>query len=766
MMKSIQVIVEALRWLVSIFPFFPIKYVNKKLRQNAKPQSQKSLDNNRKFVGRSMIWVTIAIFTVFIFRYASIITTGELFGKDLRAMAKQNYSMTETVYAKRGNIYDRNGIPIAIDSSNYSVHVVLDESYVDEDKNRLYAEKSDFDAIANIFQEYLGLEKDYTLSQLNKDAYQVEFGTKGNDISFETRDKIEKAAEAQGIKGIGFKTHLSRSYPNGVFASHFIGTASQKDANDETKGMVGINGIEASMNEILSGKDGKATLEKNHLGQPLPGTAESIVEAVDGEDVYTTLDSTLQTTLERLLDEMVAKTGEAQIMATMMKADTGEILATSQRPTFNPETGDVPEDENFIWQNMLYQTNYEPGSTMKVFLLGAAIQAGTFQPNASFQSGTYKIADTEIHDWDWETLNHTGLTMTFSQGFAHSSNIGMVLVEEQLGVNNWLATLDRMKFGMPTRVGFGGEASGVLPSDNIVSKTQSGFGQGISVTGIQMMRGFTTIANGGEMLEPKFISKIVNTNTNEQRVSQREVVAKIFSEATANSVLNHMESVSTDATYGTGYSALQGGPIFKLNDQPMPVKTGTAEVAKQEGGYYQGKFLNSVVAMDNPTDPNFIMYITVRLPEHYATSYSGDVINPMMRKATELKETFENTQSDMATESITLKDYIGKVPGDSMDSMRREVLQPILIGNGSKVIKQSVKAGTKVKPNSHVLILTNGDLTMPDMYDWNRTEVDQLAEWLELSVTYEGEGDKVVGQSIQANANLKNGASLKVTMGS
>src|SRR5574337_1270355 len=266
--------------------------------------------------------------------------------RDDSPLAKSNYSETTTIYAKRGTIFDREGAAIATDSSDYSIYVIIDKTYVSAVGKKLYASSEDFAKIEATFKEKLDIDESYTRSQLNiPKASQVEFGTKGKHISFTLKEQIEKEAKDKGIVGIGFTSHLARSY-SGNFASNFIGLAGLKDGDDDTKGLIGQFGIEASLDSTLSGKNGVETLEKNKNGQTLKGIAKSVTPAKDGQDVYTTIDSTLQSYTETLVDTSLQKFTAPEVVATLVKADTGEILATTQRPTFDPSTQKVigPKD--------------------------------------------------------------------------------------------------------------------------------------------------------------------------------------------------------------------------------------------------------------------------------------------------------------------------------------------------------------------------------------------------------------------------------------
>ncbi|PCS02668.1 Cell division protein FtsI [Lactococcus chungangensis CAU 28 = DSM 22330] len=754
----------------------------RKVAKNA-AKTHLSPQANRKRIAQDILILAIFVFTVFIVRFSWIIVTDSSNGVKLSERAKSNYSETTTIYAKRGTIFDRNGTAIATDSSDYSIYVILDTTYVSGEGKKLYAAPKDFTAIAQLFKEKLGIDEKYTLAQLQrKGASQVEFGTAGKHISFTQKEEIANAAKEKGLAGIGFTSHLARSYPNGNFASNFIGLAGLKDGDDDTKGLIGQFGLEASLNGILSGKNGVETLEKDKNGQALQGVAKSVTPAKDGQDVYTTIDANMQGYLETLMDTTGIKDAGAQnVVATLVKADTGEILATTQRPTFNPATQTVigPKDDNksdkenlFGQNNLLYQAAFEPGSTFKLFTVAAGIETKTFNPNATYVSKPIMVVDAPVSDWDVKDFPD-GRAMTFAQGFAHSSNVGMSKLQIAMGDKSWDDYLKRFRFGVPTRMGVGGESFGNLPDENVVSQVNSSFGQGISVTEVQMLRGYTAFANGGKMLEPHFISKIADIDAGTERVSQPEIVGKPIEKSTADDVLKYMVNVGTDPTFGTAYDWKNNQPYFRVDGKDVSIKTGTAQVAKPTGGYYEGdtSYLYSAVAMVPSENPDFIFYMTVTLPEHWTLSYISDVANPLLERAYELKSTIDETSlattnnENVKEAKVTLGDYKGKSPGNTLDQLRQQILQPVVVGSGSVITKQSIEAGTKLGANARILLLTDGDVAMPDIYDWSKEDVATLAKWTGITVTYNGsETGKVTEQSIKMNSSLKKGQKLTVTL--
>ena len=727
---------------------------------------------NRRRVGQSLILLSVFLFFVFLINFAIIIGTDSKFGVDLSEGAKQVHQKQVTVQAKRGTIYDRTGYPIAQDSTTYTIFAIIDKNYVSAHKEILYVEESQFDKVADIFHEFLGMEKDYVLNQLRlPNLNQVYFGTKGKNIPYGTMTAITEAAEAAGVKGISFSTSPGRLYANGVFASHFIGLAQLKDNEDGSQSLYGQTGIESAMDHILSGQDGKITYEKDSYGRIIPGTEIVNAEPVDGKDVYTTLSSELQRSLEENMDVFYGeKTKGVYANATLLSAKTGEILATTQRPTFDPDTKSGLEDLN--WNTTLYQGHFEPGSTMKVMTLASAIDNNTFNPNEYYTNNTYQLADAKINDW---TINEgrDPQTLTFANGFALSSNVGMTMLEQRMGDTKWLNYLSKFRFGYPTRFGMNGEAGGVFPADNIVTIAMSSFGQGISVTNTQMLRAFTAIGNQGVMLQPKFISAIYDPHTDSARISQPEIMGKPVSADAANQTLNYMVTVGTDPYYGTLYSK-DVGPVIQVDGYNIAVKSGTAEIAKEKGGGYMegvNDTINSVVAMIPAENPEFIMYVTVQQPQHWSFLYWQDLVTPVLKKAMSLKDSLNLTGSAPALANLAneteykLPDIIGESPGDMADELRRNLVQPVILGNGSKIEKVSKKAGTNLEANQQILLLTNRFETLPDMYGWTKANVEKFSSWTDIEINFEGSGSKVVSQSIDVGASLKKTKKITITLG-
>ncbi|HEL2382351.1 TPA: penicillin-binding protein [Streptococcus suis] len=727
---------------------------------------------NRRRVGQHLLLLTVFVFFIFLINFAYIIGTDSRSGVSLSERAAAVHQQEVTIQAKRGTIYDRTGVPIAEDSTTYTIYAIIDKEYVSEFQEVLYVESSQFQKVADIFNKYLGMETDYVNKQLNQpDLKQVYFGTLGKNISYSTMSSIQEEMKTAGIKGIAFNASPGRMYPNGNFASIFVGLANLIENKDGSHSLQGMSGMEYYLNDILAGQDGKVIYEKDSQGRILPGTESVEQETVNGQDVYTTISADLQRSLETNMNTFFDTAKGKYANATLVSAKTGEILATTQRPSYDSDTKEGLGEEGMIERSLLYQEAFEPGSTMKVLTLAAAIDNGTFNPNAYYTNSEYTIADAKINDW---TVNDgkEAVTLNFAQGFSLSSNVGMTLLQQEMGDEKWLNYLARFRYGYPTRFGMGDEAPGLVPEDNIVTIAMSSFGQGISANQVQMLRSFSAIANDGIMLEPKFISALYNPNTDSTRLAAKEEVGNPVSEKAADDTLGYMINVGTDPVFGTLYSHDLQGPAIQVDGYDIAMKSGTAEIASEDGqGYIKGAYINSVVAMIPAEDPEFIMYVTIRQPEVFSILSWDSIISPTLKEAMLLKD---NLNLDAPAPSLSLvtteteyqlPDIVGKSPGETAEDLRRNLIHPVILGNGSEIKKVSEEKGAVLPANKQVLLLTNKFETLPDLYAVTKENMDLFAEWTGIEVIYEGSGSKVIKQSVEVGSELKKIKELTVTLG-
>lgn len=607
---------------------------------------------NRKKVGIFLFCATLLVFTVFICRFIYIVGVGKVGNTSLGQRTQELYQGSSVVQAKRGTIYDRNGVPLAEDATSYSLYAVLDKEYLGladpktKEKEKLYIQDKDVDVVAEVLNKYLEIDKKDVLERLgqkkNKDGEtikQVEFGKKGRGISLEIKNKIEGTLKAKNIKGIYFNSHPARMYPNGIFSPYLIGYAALKDQDDEDAGLTGKMGIELAKNDVLSGTDGEIRFQKDKYQNPQPGSTVVEKEAVDGADIYTTLDSTLQLRLEDLLTQSYEEYGQEDIIAMLMEAKTGRILAASQRPVFNPETLEGLDDKG-EWKNLLLEQPFEPGSTMKIFTVAAAIETGVFNENDTFISGEVQVDDAVINDHIPEGVGR----ITYRQALAWSSNVGMVNLQRMMDLR-WLDYVEKFGFTKATDSGLYAEHAGSVQSKTSVDRAMSAYGQAIAVTPFQMMQGFTAISNDGKMLKPQYISKIVSQDGKEKTV-EPEIVSEPIKESTAKKVREMMVDVTEDEVYGTGEN------FYKIDGYHVAAKTGTAQIS-ENGVYLADQYLYSVVQMAPAENPEYIMYVTMKKPPlgAQAEELIAKISNSLLKRALEFDTTVQPEVTKKADET-------------------------------------------------------------------------------------------------------------------
>ncbi|GAA2899784.1 penicillin-binding transpeptidase domain-containing protein [Enterococcus pseudoavium] len=702
-----------------------------------------------------MFATSIGLFFLFAIRMIYVVAGGHVAGTSLETKTEELYRGGQVIKAKRGTIYDRNGEVIAEDATSYAVYAILSESYV-SGKEKLYAQEKNFDELAAILNKYLGISKKSALKTLNSGInsdgtskyYQVEFGNKGKNISEETKQNIEDAMKKAKVKGLYFSEHTDRMYPNGNFASHFIGYA-QPDKKEE---LAGVMGVEAAYDDVLKGKNGKVVYQKDENQRPIPGSIAEEKKAVDGEDIYTTLDAGLQSYLETLLDKVNSEAKPTEMTAMLMQAKTGDILAMSQRPTFNPETKEGLGGDN-SWRNFLIEDTYEPGSTMKVFTTSAAVNEGVFNENESYLSGKIQVADATINDWD---LGKKGI-LTMRQALSWSSNVGMVKLEEKLG-DRWPEYVKRFGFGQSTYSGLPGESKGTLPTSNIVDQAMSSYGQAIGVTNFQMMRGFTAVANDGKMLQPHYIEKVSDPNTNKEIITKPEVVGEPITAETAQKVREYMRDTVESENYGSAYDQ------YKVPGYHISAKTGTAQIA-ENGRYLTGdtNYIYSIALMIPSEDPEYILYLTMKQPQENEAGILGEIANPLLSRAMEFQNNQPDSSEQESSTKVTVEDYRNLSTAKAAADANKRGVTAVVIGDGDKVVKQSAKPGEKVMANEHLILLTDGKKEMPDVRGWSKADILKLANLLDIDVSFKGEG-YCTKQNIAPYAEVSK-KKLKITLG-
>ncbi|MEN1966975.1 penicillin-binding protein [Lentibacillus sp. N15] len=703
------------------------------------------------FMSGILILVFVAIFLTVTGRFLYIQATGEINGVSLDEWAAQKRTTSYNLPANRGKIMDSNGMTLAYDRPTFRVYAIVDETYTNNTEKPMHV--VDPEKTAEKLAPILDMDKASILKRLEdgikNDKFQVEFGSNGKELTQQTRDKINKLH----LPGIKFDKEALRYYPNGMFASQIIGFARKND-----DGISGVTGMENQMNKILAGKQGHISYKRDKYSTKLLKPEEVIQEPEDGNNVYLTIDQKVQTILEDVMSQVEKKYKPKRMTAIVMNPKNGEIVAMSNRPSYNPNK--LSDVEN--WYNDAISTPFEPGSTMKMFTWAAAIEEGVYNGDDTYKSGQYKVSerDKAIRDWkqSWGTI-------TYDQGFQRSSNVAAAkLAWEKIGSDKYLDYLKAFDFDEKTGIDLPGEVPGKILYDWPIEKVTSAFGQGTTLTPIQQMKAASAIANDGKMVKPYVISKITDSKTGEiMKETKPEVVGKPISKGTADHVRDLLETVVTEK-HGTG-------KIFHLENYSVAGKTGTAQLPDYEnGGYLLGEenYVFSFLGMAPKDDPQLMMYVSVKQPKLDMENYeSGSVpvsfiFNNVMKNSLRYLNIEPDKDSDQSVNSIEIPEITGEPTKPLKKQLTDAGLDVTTIGNGKKVVDASVSKGDKLLPNDHVLLVTDKP-AMPDITGWSLREVLRFTDLLQLKAETIGNG-YVVSQSIEKGKTLHKNDYLAVDL--
>lgn len=696
---------------------------------------------NRKTFGMWFFLVAAIIFILFTVRFSYIAIFKDVQNHNLKSQAAKLYTSSQVIQAKRGTVYDADGNPIATDTSKYTVYAIIDSSYRSASGKALYVTNKK--KTAEVLAKYLDLSEAQILKILSpssKGIFQVQFGTAGSNLSVATMEKIKKA----NLPGINFTQIPAREYSEGNFASQLLGMTTLKtNTKTGTTQLVGDMGLEGYFNKQLTGTNGYRTVKQDVYGYQLADSSTKGRKVENGDNITTTLNNKVQHQMETLVSRVEKETQAEGITAIVMEAKTGKIVAATQRPNMKSETPS--------WTNALTQQTFEPGSTMKVLALAAAINSGNFDPNATYTSGTWSLGGGKITDWvtsGWGTI-------TYKEGFYRSSNVGFAHVEQNMGAKTWMKYIRR--FGLLKKVnvyGMGNETAGYTTFKGKLEQANTAYGQGITVNVMELMQAYTAIANNGKMVKPYWIEKVTDPNTGKTvKKLSTTVVGHPISASTAKQVRKYMEGVI--------YNKVGTGQSYKVSGYRIAGKTGTAQIAGTNG-YETGTndYIYSFAGFAPAKNPKYIIYLSMKKPKNLtkaAETYLSSISTPIIKYLLDQ----EKLESEGQQGVVKVGNYVGKNAQMVQTSLAKKKLQVTVIGGNKKITAQSLTAGKEAIINSRLILKTSGEMTMPDVSGWSQADVAQLAQMMGLKLSLTGSG-YASNQSISVGTPVKAGDSLKV----
>lgn len=509
----------------------------------------------------------------------------------LRALAERQQRVTVAIDAGRGRLLDRSGRPLAVNVEAHSAFAVP-------------SRMTDPWAFARQVAPILGRRSEDLARQMRPGRHFEWLVRKAPDTVI---------ARLRGLSlddQIGFLAEARRVYPNGSLAAHVIGFAGLDNQ--------GLDGAELAFDRYLRGRAGLAVVERDAMGRPRPDTYTVLTPPADGADVVLTLDQVLQHIAERELDRALATTRAVWGTVLMMDPQTGEILALASAPRFSPNAFDQASAE--VRLHRALTTVLEPGSTFKIVLAAAALEAGAVDEDDVFTSnGTFLAPGRHVIR---EARGKVYARQTLADIVRHSSNVGAAMVATRLGKARFHEAIRRFGFGAPTGIDLPGEAAGLVPPPEewLGPGLQTiGFGQGISVTPLQLLVAGAALANEGLLVRPHVLRAVRDAEGRALVVTTPTPVGRAVSPAAARAVLAMMEE---SVLRGTGTQA-------RLDGYRVAGKTGTAQKPSPAGGYRTDVHLASFFGVVPVVRPR--LAILVMLDEPRGDYFGGLVAAPVFR---------------------------------------------------------------------------------------------------------------------------------------
>lgn len=685
--------------------------------------------------------IAFCFFLVFIFalylQYLYLSLSNNVYGINMQEFANNRNTYSSTLYAKRGTIYDVQGDILATDVSSYTVIAYLDESRTGSSSTLYHVQ--DKQKTAEALSPLLNMDVDTLLELLNKDAYQVELGPGGRGIS----EVLKKQIEDLNLPGIDFIESYKRFYPNGDFASYLIGYAKKNEVmvNGKLENvMQGELGIEVKYDDILKGTNGYIAYQQDRYGYKIPDTPEENVPAINGRDIYLTIDANIQRILEAETDKIVESYNPEWLTVTIMDAKTGDILGSVSEPSFDPNILNITN-----YENPLTSFVYEPGSVMKIFTYMCAIEKGTYVGNQTYMSGNIDIEGTKIYDWNkygWGEI-------TYDHGFEMSSNVGTVnIMQNFLTKDDLKQCLTTYGFGSPTNIELPRELSGSLVFNYPVEVAAASYGQGITTTPIQQLQALSIIANDGYMLKPNIISKIVKDGevTYERQVTKSD---RIVSEKTVEKIKELMYNAVNNVEGGAI------GTAYIVDGLDVIGKTGTAEIADLENGGYLTGWLDSIYSFSGmfpKDDPEIIIFASIKRPNNGSNIGLKKMSNAIMESIGKYLGLIGGNSIE-TSKGFQIENYINLNTNDVKKSLEDKGLDVVILGNGDRIINQYPMDTTLLQGDKIFLLTNDSNIKMPSLIGYTKIECISLLNLLNVDYEFEGYG-YVTEQSIKAGESI------------
>lgn len=702
-----------------------------------------SNDNNRIKITAGIFLICIAMLIIRL-GYIQIVM-GPVYSQE----AMQQQYKDALIMPERGIIYDRTGKELAVSVPKHDLWI--ESSVIKEEDKELTADK-----ISKILER----DADELLSLLNSEKKR--FAIQKN-ISTE---QVKALKEAE-IKGIWFEESSKRYYPYGKFAAYVIGHVSNENA--------GLSGVEASFNSYLKGVPGRELYIKDARNREISTNSLSYQQPVDGSNVVLTIDEVIQHHTERAVQKALDDNMAKRVIAIAMDPSTGDILAMSSKPDFDPNDARTPYYPIFeeainnantneeilaelykMWRNPAVNDIYEPGSPFKIITATAALEEGLVYPQEWFKDiGYAEVAGRKIKNWTNKPFGN----ITFTEAVEQSVNSVFITMGQRLGPATFTDYIDAFGFGRKTGIDLPGEGEGMQYSSEKMGPVElatTSFGQSISVTPIQMITAVSAVANDGILMKPRIVKEITDSNSQILKSFDPLMVKRVISKETANQMMDIMESVVSN---GSGGAA-------KIEGYRVGGKTGTAQKVIN-GRYEPGFYISSFVAVAPVEDPKIAVLVIVDEPRggaHFGSTVAGPVVRQIMSdslrymgiKPNIMASEFSSIKKIAIPEIRNMK-YSDAIMALDTAGLSYSFDSNVQIDTAAVVMDTFPKTGENVPEGTSVMIYLKStedeSMIMPDLTGKTFKDVEAILKEMQLELAAVGSG-KVKSQMPSAGTKI------------
>jgi stage V sporulation protein D (sporulation-specific penicillin-binding protein) len=701
---------------------------------------------NRTFNKNRLVIVFLVIAASFFLLLIKLSWLQLVNGKELSNRALEVRGREVVLESPRGNIYDRNGVELVINTPVKSIYINPDIFSVKADispgESKEIKIRSAKEELLRKIAVILSLKEEDLIKLIDS---KKSFVWLKQRVDYDSYKKISSLVKESKATGIDYVDETRRAYPQINSAAHVLG-------------FVGIDpsargGIEKYYDKELTGVPGRLLTEKDSLGREVPTARSQITPPVPGNNLYLTIDTTIQYYIENELDKIQDKYSPHKAIIIAMNPNTGEILGMGSRPSYNPaEYNSYPQE---IWNsNPAANFNYEPGSILKMFIASMALEEGIVKESDYFYCPGYiDVLGIKIKCWD--KAGHKD--QTFAKGIYNSCNPVIISTGLKAGKAMVYKYLKGFGFGQPTGIDLPGEESGILIPQEKVSEVDLAtisIGQSAAVTPIQLLTAVSSLANGGNLVKPHLVGGIENPLNKEIKKIEPQIVRQVVSKETSNQMNKLLQGVVMEGTAMLGY----------LDGYPAAGKTGTAEVPGQKG-YSKGKYISSFAGFAPADNPQVAILVIVDQPSgavYYGSeiaapvfhSLGGDILhyfnipeNPNQLRPSKLK-------LNEADKIVVVKDNnrirVPNVLGFPLDEAKKILVDSgfrlEISGNKGKIIKQNPGGGSYLEKNSSIMIKSaatdSQDLKVlvPDLRGLTIKKSGLILYQLDLGINVTGSG--------------------------